>query len=541
MVTEAKRGLIRIVANYTRVISHVAMGLLLVPILLQIAGNDGWALIALLGSTIGLASMAQEIVRSSLIRELGSAYHGGDSSAGADEFRHVYNSALAISAVIAGLAVVAFVVLWFAIALLDISDELLPAARWLVVAKGAETFVVLLLAAPFNMYKVTERMVAYNAWRIATRSCFIIAAAWLLFVHGPDTPGRIITYYAFISSTLVVIVFLIAGAVIMSLDRRLIPAMSFVTRSAIKSVLQVGGWNAGATAATMLHRRLAPVLMNLAAGLMSLSSGLFGVLVLGLGIQLTVSVRRLTIGMTEGLDAVSTRLSMTAHAGAIRTLMHHSTRLHGVAAFPLAIIILLVPEILLRLWLGARIDDPQSTFPPAVTLIQIMTLGMVARAVSDGWIRILYGAGHVTRYAWMIIAGAVMYPLLVGLLLVILPTASRYTAVTWAYSAILVIVHGLFVPLAGARALRIRYADFFVPLVRPLIVAVVCSPILLLAHGKEGQSELVWLIAAVAMYGVTYLGLCVAFVMNQLERRRFTKAALRRLPLRRPRGSNDMH
>ncbi len=156
MVSEAKRGLIRIVANYTRVISVVVLGLLLVPMLLQAAGNDGWALIALLGSTIGLASMAQEIVRSSLIRELGSVYHGGDGSTGTDQFRQVYNSALAISAVIAGLAVVAFAVLWFVVALLDISNDLLPAARWLVVAKGAETFVLLLLAAPFNMYKVTE-------------------------------------------------------------------------------------------------------------------------------------------------------------------------------------------------------------------------------------------------------------------------------------------------------------------------------------------------------------------------------------------------
>ena len=164
---------------------------------------------------------------------------------------------------------------------------------------------------------------------------------------------------------------------------------------------------------------------------------------------------------------------------------------------------------------------------------------MVARAVSDGWIRILYGAGHVTRYAWMIIAGAVMYPLVFGVLLVILPTASRYTAVTWAYSAVLVIVHGLLVPLAGARALRIRDADFFVPLVRPLIIAVVCSPILLLAHGKQGQSELLWLIAALALDGVTNLGLCIAFWMNPVERLRVTKPAFRQLPVPRPSTHED--
>lgn len=533
MVSEAKRGLIRIVANYSRVISNVALGLLLVPMLLQAAGNDGWALIALLGSTIGLAAMAQDIVRSSLIRELGAAYHsGGGGSTGSDHFQSVYNAGVIISAVAAGCAVVIFGMLWLVVPLFDISNDLLPAARWLVLARGAETFVLILLAAPFNMYKVTERMVAFNAWLIATRSCYVIAAAWLLLVHGPGAPGQILTYYASISSTLVVTVLTIAVALMMFLDRRLIPAPFLATRSAIKSVLQVGGWNASATAATMSHRRLAPLLMNLTWASMNLRSGLFGNLILGLALQITASVRRLTTGMTEGLDAVSTRLSTTGDANAVRTLMHHSTRLHGLAAFPLAIIILLVPEILLRLWLGARIDDPQSTLPLAITLIQIMTLGMVARAVSDGWVRILYGAGHVRRYAGTIIGGAVMYPLVVGLLLVILPTASRYTAVTWAYSAVLVIVHGLLVPLAGARALRIRYAEFFVPLVRPLIVAVVCSPILLLAHGKRGQLELLWLMAAVALYGVTYLGLCVAFVMNQPERRRFTKAAFRRLPRR---------
>ncbi len=32
-----------------------------------------------------------------------------------------------------------------------------------VLVRGAETFAVLLLAAPFNMYNVTARMVAYNA------------------------------------------------------------------------------------------------------------------------------------------------------------------------------------------------------------------------------------------------------------------------------------------------------------------------------------------------------------------------------------------
>lgn len=527
MTSEAKRGLIRIAANYTRVVTTVLVGLVLVPLLLKGTGNDGWALIALLGSTIGLASMAQHIVRSSLIRELGAAYHSADPHA----FPNTYNAAVVISAGVAFLTAGVFVVLWFLIPLLQIPDHLIPAARWLIVARGAETFAALLLAAPFNMYLVTERMVAINAWLIVNRLCYLIAAAWVL-VQAIDDPGLGITLYAFVSAGLGIASLLVAVAVMMLIDRRLIPAPAAITRAAIKSVLSVGGWNAAATTATTSHIRLAPLMMNLTFNIMSLPSGLFGNLILGLALRLTDSVRQLTGGMTGGLDAVSARLSTTRSAGAVRALMHHSTRLHGLATFPVAIGVVALAEPVLRLWVGDRLEDPQTTLPPAIVLIRIMTLGMIARAISDGWIHILYGAGHVRRYAPVILVGGIIYPLLALLLLVTLPTSMRYTAVAWAYSGVLIIIHAGLVPLVGAKALQISYGQFFRPLVRPLLVALACSPILLLSRGQPQEWTLLHLVVVVGAYSVTYAAGCIMFVMDRAERIRFTKAALRRLPLR---------
>ena len=527
MASEAKRGLIRIVANYTRVFTVVFLGLLVVRLLLKGTGNDGWALIAFLGSTIGLASITERIVRSSLIRELGAAYHSGRE----DEFRRTYNAAVAISAAIALLAMGVFAALWAVIPLLQIPDHLIPAARWLVAAKGVETVVILLLAAPFNMYKVTERMVAHNAWLIVIRMCYVIAAT-LVIARGIDDPGRGITVYALTSSGLAIGAHSVAAVVMMVIDRRLIPAPATISWEAIKSILHIGGWNAGVTAVTTLHRHLGPIIMNLGYGIMGLSSGLFGNLILGFAIHLTVSVRRLTVGMTEGLDAVSARLSITRSAGAVRALMHHSTRLHGLATFPVAIGVVALAEPVLRLWVGDALEDPQTTLPKAIMLVRIMTLGMIARAISDGWIRILYGAGHVRRYAPSILLGGIINPLLAVLLLWILPPSIRYTAVAWAYSGVLIIIHAGLVPLVGAKALQISYGQFFRPLVRPLVVALACSPILLLSTGQPNVSSFLDLVVVVGAYSIAYAAGCVMFVMDRAERIRFTKAALRRLPLR---------
>ncbi len=517
MASEAKRGVIRIAANYTRVFTVVVLGLVIVRLLLKGAGNDGWALIVMLGATAGLGTMVQESVRASLIRELGTAYHSGND----DHFRSAYNAALAISAVIALVAAAIYVGLLFILPLFDIPPDLLPAARWLVAARGLQALVVVLLAAPQNMYKVTERMVAHNAWTIANRLCYLAAALVVLW-QGIDDPGRAVTIYAVTSAILVVVVGLLSAGVMILIDRRLIPAPSTITRDAVKSILQIGGWNAAANVATTMHHRVSQVIMNLAFGLV-------GNLILGLAIQLTVAVRRLAMGMTDGLDAVSARLSTTRSDGAIRTLIHHSTRLHGFITFPVAVGVVLLAEPVLRLWVGSQLEDPKATIPVATTLIRIMALGMVTRAISDGWIRILYGAGHVTRYAPLVIAGGIANPLLAGLLLLVLPASVRITAVCWSFSAVLFVVHGILIPNAGAKALGISFVRLVSPLLRPLVVALAFAPILLVVDPQD-ESPLRLLIA-VGIYTFVYTAGCVLFVMNRHERVRFAKAALRRLPM----------
>jgi hypothetical protein len=393
----------------------------------------------------------------------------------------------------------------------------------LVVARGVETMLTLQLAAPFNMYKVTERMVAFNVWLIIARAGTLAAAIWVLLAFQGQDPGTRVIAFALSSSALWVLIFGLSVVVIAWKIGNLMPAPRTITRDALRTVLHIGGLNVAASTAINTHRRLAPLLMNLAFGLS-------GNLILGLALQITVSVRRLTRGMTTGLDAVSARLSTVGDTDAVRSVWHHSTRLHGVAGFGMGVLVVLLAEPLLLLWLGERIDDPATTIPLAATLVRILTIGMISRAISDGWINILYGAGHVGRYAWLCLSGVVIHPLLFGLFLVVLPEPAAYTAVGWAFSAVFLGIHAIAVPWRGASALGVPFADFYKPLVRPLLVAVACSPILLVARVPLQEWTLQRLAVAGVAYGVAYAVGTIFFVMRGHERGRFTKAALRRLP-----------
>ena len=71
MPSEAKRGLVRIAANYLRLISTLALGLILVPLLIGWIGLRGFGLISLVVVSVGLAGVVRELISQSMIREIG--------------------------------------------------------------------------------------------------------------------------------------------------------------------------------------------------------------------------------------------------------------------------------------------------------------------------------------------------------------------------------------------------------------------------------------------------------------------------------------
>ena len=259
---------------------------------------------------------------------------------------------------------------------------MLVAARWLVIAKGIETVVAIMLGAPMNMYVATERMALSNFWIVVQRCCPIVAALFVILVQGIEEPVEGLQAFAVISASLFILVLLIAVCTIVIVDNRLIPRIQYIGKSALKELLHIGGWNAVAVTSLGMHIRIDNLLMNLFF-LMP------GSLIYGFTSQLTSYVRMLAMGVSYGLDAVSTRVSTRKGEDAVSTLCTHITRLNSTIALPAAAALFVLAGPILTLWVGDRMEHPEIELPLTIVLVRIMCIGMAIRALTDGWIKIM--------------------------------------------------------------------------------------------------------------------------------------------------------
>ncbi|MCH2136955.1 MAG: hypothetical protein MK101_10310, partial [Phycisphaerales bacterium] len=145
MASEALRGLVRIGSNYTRLLATLVFGILLVPLLASWLGADALGLFLFLIAQAGLAAIFQDIMRTSLIRELAAAWHTpvGDTAAGIEAsdpsstrqtFADASAAASLVCVITALLAVGAFAVLWGVVGFLNIpGEQFIEAARWMLV------------------------------------------------------------------------------------------------------------------------------------------------------------------------------------------------------------------------------------------------------------------------------------------------------------------------------------------------------------------------------------------------------------------------
>jgi hypothetical protein len=529
MPSEGRRYLVRITSNYGRLLATFCMGLLLVRVLLQALGSEAWGLIALMGSTIGLTAMLGEIVNKSMIRELGAAFHAERTGERPGWFVPVYNSALLVALGVALLSTLVMAGIWLAVPLLDVPDHLVVAARWLVVWKAVEGFTRIALAPPANMFVVTERMVTYNVVFTLDRASFLTGALIVAYVVQPEDVARGVIVFAIISSSLVTTLKIVQAFAYMALDRRAVPAPRTASREALSAIARIGGWNTATVVALTLHIPVAAVLMNLFFGLV------MGNLVFGLASQLSGYVRMVSTGMTDGLDAVSARMSAGGTSDQLRRLVLNATRVHGLAVLPAALVVLVLAEPLLLIWVGERITDPATTVPPTVTLVRVLTLGVVCRSIGDGWISVLYGAGHIRRYAPMMLATGLAHPVVALALLLVLPDdrslVGRFTGPAWSYTIICFLLFLVWIPWHLSRVLETSMGTVLRPLVRPLVVTAASAPVLVLLMRGDDDWTLLRLAWVTGIWGAATGVLVAGFGVSTAQRQRLL-AALRRRPAR---------
>jgi O-antigen/teichoic acid export membrane protein len=522
MSSELKRGTIRVASNYARLFATLALGLVLVPLLFRTLGPDAAGLIGTLGASFGLATIFTEIARESMIRELGAAHHNPAT----DVFLRVYNSAIFVSLGFALLSLVTFGIFLLLLpwVMQSVDPVFLTPARWFLFAAGLEVSLEVVLSPQINMMIATERRILYNAFFTVHRTAYVVLALLLLWVWT-DLPSQqgLVVFGVGAAIAQALMASGMAGWLIFS-DRRLVPRSRYASVKGIKEILAIGGWNTGIGVAMRLHERAASIIMVINFGAWG------GVIFDQIAFRLTSYVRMIAWGITGGTDAVAARLHMQEDHPALRQLLRDSTRLHGIAVFPSVVGLLMLSGPLITAWIAPSLADPGSIIPAATMMTQILVVGSASRSIADGWIRILYGAGHIASYAPLILIGGVLNPITSLLLLMVLPDPWRYTAVAWVYSGTLALFHIVLLPLKTAKLIGIRPRDMVTPLIGPALLAAGCAPILLLARPDgEGHVTLIRLVATCGSFGVVYLLLTYFLVLPVEIRERLMNVAKRKL------------
>lgn len=522
MASEAVLGAIRIGSNYTRQAVALVLGIVLVALLVRWLGTEAYGLTMLITATVGLASLIEDVVRGSLIRELGAAYHSGDR----DRFRQIYDSAWLISVGGAVVALISFGAAYLILPELSIPEELLGAARYMLVLEGLYTCLYILVSPACNMLLVREMFIADNLWQIARRvGQFAVAAVLYKAGNIEGVAARLEAYY--LGYTVISLVLLVAViGLIMYRSRSCRPRPWRATRPAVREILGTIGWYSAMNIALNVHERIPAFILNAYFGLQANA-------IYGFGIVLASYVRMLTVGVNSGLDAVAARVVHRSSDLSLTRFIRAYTMLHAATAVPGAVALLVVGGAIVQVWIGGSVDNPEELLPAVVTMLPLLVIPVLLRSISDCWIRILYGAGFVRRIAPTILMGLLVNPVLGLLLYAILPAEQKIYGPVIGMGAAFAIFHFVLLPARGAAALGLRTTDLLRPTLRPLAAGVAAAPILVMARFLVEEWNVVSLGLWLAAYGAGYTLGCV-WLTPRADREvlasRFRRFRLRRRP-----------
>jgi O-antigen/teichoic acid export membrane protein len=537
MSNEARKGFVRILSNYTRLLTTLGLGILVVPLTIHWLGDDAFGIISLLGANIGLAGIFRQIIQMSLVRELGQAYHADDET-----FRRSYATICVIALVCALLSVVSFGIVYALVPVFQIPAEFVGPARWFVFGQGVYTAAMIILSPMLNMYLVKENFIGYNLWYIAVRAGNIVSVLILGYVVSIDNPPLGLTLHGLTWAGLAIIGMVIATAIIISKDHRLMFRIKGSDKDARSQVFSTFSWNTGVQIAMNLHEQIPPLLLNLFFG--TLANAAWGV-----GFRFVAYIRMCTTGVQFGSDAVSARLAAGDDSEGSRKklqrLMYIQTKLTSMIALPAAFIVFVYGWPIFDIWVGKSLTAYDEVMPIAVNMSRILAVALVARAISDSWLIILYGAGFVKAYAPWVFAGGVFAPLASIILMFTLPESMIVYAPPTMFALVLVVIHLFGLPIIAGRCLHIKPTSLLIALCRPLIavgIALACSLGMLSISNhtgdlgfwgsltfERGQSiNWAWMLGSIGVFGAVYSFCSYVFVLESSERQRITKLILGR-------------
>lgn len=498
MNANSRSHVIRLGANYAQLLGSFIVGLFIIRLLLGL-GESVYGVIAVLVAGTGLARMLREVLQTGSVPLLGQAWHAqvgaNDPVSERQNFARVFQAALWVAAAAGLLTVGFFGALNLSLTWFDIPDSLRRAASTFVWIRAIQAVVTTLLSPILTMILVREKMVAHNALILAERIFELIAALATLHWIGPDDPARALVVFAIIACTGTVATQLLAAAFLLVREPDLRPQRGLPSRNQVGALTSSLGWNALHALAMNLHLRLDVILMNSCFGVVA------GML-FSIAAQAASYVRQLTMGLVVGIDALSARHRGAGQAERLQKLAKGQMTLQAAVVLPATGALLIAAEPLLALWLKGRLENPAQSLPDLALFCRLLVIGVAARSLSESWMATLTGTGNARRFAPLVLAGALLNPVVIGIGVAMLPEALGRLIPALSFSAIFLVVHLGLIPKVTATFLQVKMGDLYKPCAAPSL-AIVFAAISLLVTNSMTDSTFIAMLVFLSIYGIS--------------------------------------
>lgn len=508
-MTTARRETIRIASNYLRILATFAMGLIVVRILVGF-GEDVFNVFAIIVIGGGVGVMLKELVRIAIVPGLARSL-ADDQYRFAATYAACQWSALILVAL--GLGLMA--ILYGALPYFDISPALLDAARIFVIARAVQMAMTIALAPSLNLLMATQRQGQANVLLTAERCTDLFGALVALWWAADSAPAQL-TAYALSSTLALAAVYAVAIIHIRRLDPSFRACFGRTDRAAWGEVTSRLGWTAVVVLSMNLYFRFDTFFVNL-------TFGAIATVAFGISVQLTGYLRQLTAGLVNGLDAVTAGFSAKSAGTTMSaaSLRDASSTLQGLVVSLSVGFLLVAIDDALAVWLGGVSDRAEEILPLAATLTLIMIIGIAARSLTEGWMAIMAGGGHIGAYAKWLLPGALLNPPLVFAAVHWLAPDQGVLPVAIVFVLLQSVVHGVIVTRVAARVLETTVRDLLTPFIMPLLLAVlVTAAAYVLANVLPFEGALPGLLRDLAVFclgGGAALAVCLVAIRRRIR------------------------
>lgn len=488
--------LLRIASNYASLAITFVCGILILRVALSL-GQDLFAIFVLVTVGVGLTPILNQLLRMTFQTPLGFAFEDGES---ADGFPKLFNAAQAIS-IISAFVGIAIMFLVGVYAAFQASDAQNAAAIWaLVIGRSINLFLFVALMPMISMLLVTGRQLQDNLLTSYLRVAEAAAIAIPYYLWGL-TGAPLLELFAITAAVLQSGAYFAAIFYIRRFDSRIRLSPEYLDWSHVR--LLTGKLKSAFLVVFSMNLYIRYYLF-----FASIMLGPTAVAILGIAVQLTGYCRQMMMGLVRGLDAVFNRLYRIRDADRKvdpTAFLAFASSMQASLSFMAISFFFFTADYLVFLLVDGKVEDPGIMAMQTGGLIQLMTLGMAARNLTEGWRNAMIGAGHLIKLPAALLPGALLNPLLLyGVFTIMRGDGEELYSIAISYALILTFVHFPLMWLTTKRHLSLNGAAMLAPFAIPALLSLIAFTVIYTA-------TLLWQIEGFALL-LTTVGICAFFL-----------------------------